>query len=272
MKKIVVSIATGVIIAGVSLTTASAAEYEVEKGDNLWEIAKDYNTTVDELVAINELDNTTIHPDQTLSIHDTYQVQKGDTLIDISEEYDVPVDDLKNWNDLESDIIVIGQELDIKGINVEQQDEPVTAAVSERSSDESSEPEQMTNNTNEADEPEQTTNNTNEDNDNQEQSSQDNPDGETISVTSTAYTADCDGCSGVTSTGIDLNANPDAKVIAVDPDVIPLGSEVYVEGYGYATAADVGSAINGNEIDVFFPEKDEASNWGVKTVDVTIVN
>ncbi|WP_067727179.1 PcsB-like coiled-coil domain-containing protein [Oceanobacillus damuensis] len=95
-------------------------------------------------------------------------------------------------------------------------------------------------------------------------------DSKTLTMTSTAYTADCAGCSGVTSTGIDLNKNPDAKVIAVDPAVIPLGSVVYVEGYGYATAGDTGGAIKGNKIDVFVQTKKEALNWGVRTVKVTL--
>ena len=56
-----------------------------------------------------------------------------------------------------------------------------------------------------------------------------------------------------TATGLILNNNPNAKVIAVDPSVIPLGTKVYVEGYGYAVAADTGGAIKGHKIDVFFP-------------------
>lgn len=91
-----------------------------------------------------------------------------------------------------------------------------------------------------------------------------------ITMTATAYTADCEGGSGVTYTGIDLKANPDAKVIAVDPSVIPLGTEVYVEGYGTAIAADIGGAIKGNKIDVFIPSQAEAEAWGIKTVNVTI--
>src|SRR5699024_9332107 len=51
--------------------------------------------------------------------------------------------------------------------------------------------------------------------------------GQEISMNATAYTANCNGCSGVTATGIDLNANPNKKVVAVDPGVIPLGSEVW---------------------------------------------
>ncbi|MCM3620545.1 ubiquitin-like domain-containing protein [Sutcliffiella horikoshii] len=91
-------------------------------------------------------------------------------------------------------------------------------------------------------------------------------------VSSTAYTAYCNGCSGVTSTGIDLRSNPGAKVIAVDPDVIPLGTKVYVEGYGYAVAGDTGGAIKGHKIDVFFSDKDAAYRWGRKKVKIKIVD
>lgn len=93
---------------------------------------------------------------------------------------------------------------------------------------------------------------------------------ESFNVTSTAYTANCAGCSGITSTGIDLNSNPNQKVIAVDPNVIPLNSVVHVEGYGFAIAGDTGSAIKGKKIDVFVPTNKAALNWGVKTVKVTI--
>ena len=54
----------------------------------------------------------------------------------------------------------------------------------------------------------------------------------------------------LTAMGHDLTANPNMKVIAVDPKVIPLGSKVWVEGYGEAIAGDTGGAIKGNRIDV----------------------
>ncbi|WP_254052831.1 G5 and 3D domain-containing protein [Bacillus sp. V59.32b] len=91
-------------------------------------------------------------------------------------------------------------------------------------------------------------------------------------VSSTAYTASCNGCSGTTATGINLKKNPGAKVIAVDPRVIPLGSKVYVEGYGYAIAGDTGGAIKGNKIDVFIPSKSDAYRWGVKRVKIRVLN
>ncbi|CAH0345239.1 3D domain-containing protein [Bacillus sp. CECT 9360] len=92
----------------------------------------------------------------------------------------------------------------------------------------------------------------------------------TITVKATAYTASCKGCSGITSTGINLKKNPNAKVISVDPKVIPLGSKVYVEGYGEAIAGDKGSAVRGNKIDVFISNKSKAIQWGVKTVKVKV--
>jgi len=95
--------------------------------------------------------------------------------------------------------------------------------------------------------------------------------GKTLTVESTAYTASCNGCSGVTRMGLDLKKYPDAKVIAVDPNVIPLGSIVKVDGHGIAIAADTGGGVNGNSIDVFIPNHDDALQWGRKTVRVEII-
>ena len=61
------------------------------------------------------------------------------------------------------------------------------------------------------------------------------------------------------------------STIAVDPTVIPMGSKVYVDGYGYAVAADTGTAIKGNKIDVYFNSYKESCDWGLKQVDVTII-
>src|SRR5699024_3673524 len=79
-----------------------------------------------------------------------------------------------------------------------------------------------------------------------------------LMVNATAYTAHCNGCSGVTRTGLNLRKNPNLKVNAVDPRVIKLGTKVHVEGYGYAIAGDTGGAIKGKKIDVFIPNKSRA--------------
>ncbi|SFM49658.1 Uncharacterized conserved protein YabE, contains G5 and tandem DUF348 domains [Gracilibacillus orientalis] len=96
--------------------------------------------------------------------------------------------------------------------------------------------------------------------------------GETIHMKATAYNWDCATCDGrgMTSTGYDLKENPNG-VVAVDPSVIPLGTKVWVEGYGYAIARDTGGNINGNKIDLHMPTKDQAASYGMKTVEVRIV-
>jgi uncharacterized protein YabE (DUF348 family)/3D (Asp-Asp-Asp) domain-containing protein len=75
-----------------------------------------------------------------------------------------------------------------------------------------------------------------------------------------------------TSSGKKAVRNPEGySTIAVDPKVIPMGTKLYVDGYGFAIAADTGSAIKGNKIDVFFNSYKEACNWGVKYVDVYVL-
>jgi uncharacterized protein YabE (DUF348 family) len=75
-----------------------------------------------------------------------------------------------------------------------------------------------------------------------------------------------------TSSGRMTTRNQDGlSTIAVDPSVIPMGSKVYVEGYGYAIAADTGGAIRGNKIDLFFNSYQETVNWGLRKVNLTII-
>src|SRR5699024_1076305 len=96
--------------------------------------------------------------------------------------------------------------------------------------------------------------------------------GKTFRVQATAYTPNCNGCSGFTSTGLNVKGKQHQRVIAVDPSVIPLGSRVWVEGYGEAIAADTGGAIKGNRIDVLYKSQSAALQWGRRTVTVKILN
>lgn len=81
---------------------------------------------------------------------------------------------------------------------------------------------------------------------------------------STAYTH----TGNATSTGI----MPYVGVVAVDPSVIPLGTNLYVEGYGFALAADTGGVIKGDIIDVFMDTRQEALNWGRRQVKVHVLD
>lgn len=86
--------------------------------------------------------------------------------------------------------------------------------------------------------------------------------GKVLYMQSTAYSWREQGSGYITATGIDLRSQ--SNVIAVDKTVIPLGSLVEVEGYGYAVAGDTGGAIKGNIIDVHFPTVEQCTSWGRK--------
>lgn len=82
-------------------------------------------------------------------------------------------------------------------------------------------------------------------------------------MVSTAYTH----TGSNTATGV----KPQVGIVAVDPSVIPLGTKLYVEGYGYCRAMDVGGKVKGNRIDVFLETRDEARRWGVRNVTVYVL-
>jgi 3D (Asp-Asp-Asp) domain-containing protein/peptidoglycan hydrolase CwlO-like protein len=84
---------------------------------------------------------------------------------------------------------------------------------------------------------------------------------QTLTVEATAYSLP-----GRTATGIPVAYG----VVAVDPAVIPLGTRMYIPGYGEGVAADTGSAIKGNKIDVWLPTRSQARTWGRRTVTITI--
>ena len=59
-------------------------------------------------------------------------------------------------------------------------------------------------------------------------------------------------------------------VVAVDPKLIPLGTKLHVPGYGPGLAADVGYAIKGKVIDLWFPSTVKARQWGRRIVTITV--
>jgi 3D (Asp-Asp-Asp) domain-containing protein len=71
---------------------------------------------------------------------------------------------------------------------------------------------------------------------------------------------------GSTALGIPVRKG----VVAVDPTLIPLGTKMHVPGYGRSIAADVGHAIKGRIIDLWFPTTEKAREWGRRTVTITV--
>ena len=89
----------------------------------------------------------------------------------------------------------------------------------------------------------------------------------TYTMSATAYTG-----GGLTAMGIKPVRDPNGlSTVSVDSSIIPLGSKVYVDGYGYAIASDTGGAIKGNKIDLYMNTLQDCYAFGRRTVTVTIV-
>ncbi|WP_421535790.1 LysM peptidoglycan-binding domain-containing protein [Priestia sp. D3YE.R1] len=256
-------------------TTSSNHTYTVKSGDTLYRIAKNNGTSVQQLKDWNNLSSHLIYVNQVLKISGTgtvssspsapvqektnetqaspapsnsksYKVQPGDTMWSVAQRHGISISQLKQWNNLSSNTIYINQVLQVGG-QAAVQAKPSTPATTAPSTPSTSTP---------APAPAQESKSVSKE----------------ITVEATAYTAYCAGCSGITATGIDLRSNPNRKVIAVDPRVIPLGSRVYVEGYGEAIAGDTGGAIKGTRVDLFMASQSSALNWGRKTVKLQILD
>lgn len=93
-----------------------------------------------------------------------------------------------------------------------------------------------------------------------------------VEMEATAYTAGAESCwpyvDGKTAT---MQA-AGYGVAAVDPTVVPLGTRLYVEGYGFAVASDIGGDIKGNRIDLFMPELRTARKFGRRDVTVHLLD
>lgn len=89
-----------------------------------------------------------------------------------------------------------------------------------------------------------------------------------------SYTMNATAYTGGTYTAMGLRPVRDVSgisTIAVDPSVIPLGTKVYIPGYGYAICSDTGGAIKGNIIDLYMNSESESLNWGRRTVTLYVV-
>lgn len=261
-------------------TTSSNHTYTVKSGDTLYRIAKNNGTSVQQLKEWNNLSSHLIYVNQVLKISGTgtvssspsapvqektnetqaspapsnsksYKVQPGDTMWSVAQRHGISISQLKQWNNLSSNTIYINQVLQVGG-QAAAQAKPSTPSPAAPSTPSTSTPSTSTPAPARAQESKSVS--------------------KEITVEATAYTAYCAGCSGITATGIDLRSNPNRKVIAVDPRVIPLGSRVYVEGYGEAIAGDTGGAIKGTRVDLFMASQSSALNWGRKTVKLQILD
>ncbi|WP_312472718.1 LysM peptidoglycan-binding domain-containing protein [Neobacillus sp.] len=278
IKKIKVFIAVAAL-SGTVGANVQAAELTVQTGDTLWDLSQVHNTTVENIQTWNHLSTDLIHPGDVLEIatEKQYTVKQDDTLWDVAVKFQVTVKQIKEWNQLNTDLIHPGLNLVVYDQLSDDGKNSHTETLFQNSNtlrNNSVSVQRTSRSVTAKDARKEITSPAKKEVSSSVISPSKSKDDRTkeITVKATAYTASCEGCSGTTATGVDLNANPDAKVIAVDPSVIPLGSKVYVEGYGVATAADTGGAIKGNRIDVFIPSKQDAINWGKKHIKIRILN
>ena len=89
-----------------------------------------------------------------------------------------------------------------------------------------------------------------------------------VQLEATAYTRYDEGCTNYTYRGNYLRRG----LVAVDPDVIPLGTKLYVPDYGYAVADDIGGAIQGNKIDLAMETLDEAFAYGRRQITAYVIH
>lgn len=258
LKKVFMIIAI-FMLSGIVSDGAQAKTIHVKKGDTLWALSHVHRTTVIKLKEWNHLQSDFIHPGEVLTVSPeaTYMVKNGDTLWAIAKANHIHVSQLMERNSLTSDLIHPGLKLVIPNNSTtsnktaaKNQSGLVKVSNSRAKVVATAKTKQRV-----------------------KAASTKVPGSRlVITVTATAYTPSCAGCSGITATGLNVKANPHAKVIAVDPSVIPLGTKVHIEGFGVYTAADTGGAIKGKRIDILMATKHTALQFGRKQLKITILH
>ena len=246
--------------------TKKATNVQMQNGtDELIADRSDSQTVVETLATTLPFEEKMVKPislEERTESHDVidtvhYTIKSGDTLENIATAFEVKVEELVGWNESlsEETHLQIGDEINIEtDLDPETIDpQKVVWESEEQVKEEIILPESPATE------------------ENMEGSALNTSNAEeTITVVATAYSRNQPSLTNITATGIDLREN--SQVIAVDPNVIPLGSKVYVEGYGEAIAGDTGSAIIGNRIDLHMESMDQSFAWGIQEVELTILN
>jgi 3D (Asp-Asp-Asp) domain-containing protein/LysM repeat protein len=244
-------------------------KYIVSKGDTLWDIAREHNVTVDAIKEWNNIKSDLIFPDEEFTLYPNAKAVKAVSVTPAKASAPKVSNDKADESKPAKPAAEQKQPAE-KPVPAQPVEETKPAAESVKPVSESkpaaettkpaaeSKPAAETAKPSVTEKPAEAA---------KEETAQ-----QVLTMEATAYTANCEGCSGITATGINLKENPNQKVISVDPNVIPLGTKVHVEGYGEAIAGDTGGAIKGNKIDIFIPSKEDAINFGRQTVKVTILD
>lgn len=258
------------------------AKYTFQWGDTLWGISEATDISVDKLVHVNDIDNRSlIHVGSTIFLSkdaSVLSVQNGDEEV---VSYDVSSDEVTETEtpeEVEESAEESAEETEVEEAAAEESVEESAEETAEEPAAEEEpaeetvveeEPEEEAETVVEEEPAEEAASEPAEEAQAAEETQESEREGRWMTVEATAYSRNQEVLSNFTFTGIDLRENP--RVIAVDPDVIPLGSTVYVPGYGEYVAGDTGGAIIGNRVDLHMESVADAFEFGRRTLDIQIV-
>lgn len=239
-------------------------EYTFQWGDTLWGVSQATDISVDKLVKVNDIDNrsmihvgTTIYLSRDLSV---ISVENEEEVV----SYDVSEDEVKETETPKEVEEAKEEKKEVKDEQAAAEEAAAEQAAAEKAADEKAEAEKAAAEKAKAEKAAASASTSSNDADTQEES------GRWMSVEATAYSRNQESLSNFTFSGIDLREN--SRVIAVDPNVIPLGSKIFVPGYGEYVAGDTGGAIKGNRIDVHMEDLDAAWAFGRRQIDIKVLD
>ncbi|MED4615184.1 LysM peptidoglycan-binding domain-containing protein [Priestia megaterium] len=264
-----------------NVATIKEMTHKVQQGNTLWSISQQYGVTVDQIKEWNGLKSDLIYPGEQLKIQSPNgQAQQSSPSVaqaaPEAQQAQAPAEQTQEEQQQAQAEQAQKEQQQAQAEQAQKEQQQAQAEQAQKEQQqaqaEQAQKEQQQAQAEQAQKEQQQAQAEQAQKEQQPAESSQQANGKSMTVEATAYTANCAGCSGTTATGVDLKANPNQKVIAVDPSVIPLGSKVYVEGYGEAVAADTGGAIKGNRIDVFVPSEGDAQQFGRKSVKITVMN
>ncbi|WP_279620468.1 LysM peptidoglycan-binding domain-containing protein [Priestia megaterium] len=264
-----------------NVATIKEMTHKVQQGNTLWSISQQYGVTVDQIKEWNGLKSDLIYPGEQLKIQSPNgQAQQSSPSVaqaaPEAQQAQAPAEQTQEEQQQAQAEQAQKEQQQAQAEQAQKEQQQAQAEQAQKEQQqaqaEQAQKEQQQAQAEQAQKEQQQAQAEQAQKEQQPAESSQQASGKSMTVEATAYTANCAGCSGTTATGVDLKANPNQKVIAVDPSVIPLGSKVYVEGYGEAVAADTGGAIKGNRIDVFVPSEGDAQQFGRKSVKITVMN
>ncbi|RMA90344.1 3D domain-containing protein [Priestia megaterium] len=264
-----------------NVATIKEMTHKVQQGNTLWSISQQYGVTVDQIKEWNGLKSDLIYPGEQLKIQSPNgQAQQSSPSVaqaaPEAQQAQAPAEQTQEEQQQAQAEQAQKEQQQAQAEQAQKEQQQAQAEQAQKEQQqaqaEQAQKEQQQAQAEQAQKEQQQAQAEQAQKEQQPAESSQQASGKSMTVEATAYTANCAGCSGTTATGVDLKANPNQKVIAVDPSVIPLGSKVYVEGYGEAVAADTGGAIKGNRIDVFVPAEGDAQQFGRKSVKITVMN